>query len=86
MDDNSQNFRIWSIENPYVFEETPLHVVKVGVGLAVSRRQFIDPIFFQLNECGQYTKLDVKSVCRYCNKVFLSSVTFIFLSVVVAFS
>ncbi|KAJ3649791.1 hypothetical protein Zmor_021512 [Zophobas morio] len=44
---NSQNFRIWSTENPHAFEETPLHAMKVGVWLAVSRRRFIGPIFFQ---------------------------------------
>lgn len=44
---NSQNFRIWNTENPHAFEETPLHSVKVGVWLAVSRRRIIGPIFFQ---------------------------------------
>lgn len=43
---NSQNFRFWSTENPHEFEETPLHSVKVGVWLAVSRRRIIGPIFF----------------------------------------
>ncbi|KAJ3661413.1 hypothetical protein Zmor_005808 [Zophobas morio] len=43
---NSQNYRVWSAENPFVFEERPLHSVKVGVWLAVSRRRVIGPIFF----------------------------------------
>jgi hypothetical protein len=28
---NSQNYRIWSSENPHAFVETRLHPVKVGV-------------------------------------------------------
>src|SRR5699024_11571821 len=34
---NSQNYRIWSTENPHAFIQTPLHPQKVGVWLAVSR-------------------------------------------------
>jgi hypothetical protein len=36
---NSQNCRIWSTEDPHVFQETPLHPIKVGVWLPVSRRR-----------------------------------------------
>jgi hypothetical protein len=43
---NSQNYRIWSSENPHAFVETRLHPVKVGVWIAVSRRRLIGPIFF----------------------------------------
>ena len=43
---NSQNYRVWSAENLFLFEESPLHSVKVGVLLAVSRRRVIGPIFF----------------------------------------
>jgi hypothetical protein len=35
---NSQNCRIWSTENTHVFQETPLHPIKVGEWLAESRR------------------------------------------------
>jgi hypothetical protein len=28
---NHLNFRIWSVENPHQFVETPLHVLKIGV-------------------------------------------------------
>ncbi|KAJ4441236.1 hypothetical protein ANN_11087 [Periplaneta americana] len=43
---NSQNFRIWSTNNPYEFIETPLHAEKIGVWAAMSRRKIIGPIFF----------------------------------------
>jgi hypothetical protein len=43
---NSQNFRIRSTQNPHQFVETPLHVSKIGVWIAVSRRRLIGPIFF----------------------------------------
>jgi hypothetical protein len=32
---NSQICRIWSTENPRVFQETPLHPIKIGIWLAV---------------------------------------------------
>jgi hypothetical protein len=35
-----------SSENPHVFVEAPLHPMKVGVWIAVSRRRLIGPIFF----------------------------------------
>ena len=43
---NSQNFRIWSTDNPYQFIETPLHPEKIGVWAAISPRRNIGPIFF----------------------------------------
>jgi hypothetical protein len=42
----SLNFRIWSAQNPHLFVETPLHVSKIGVWIAVSRRRLIGSIFF----------------------------------------
>lgn len=43
---NSQNMRMWSTDNPHFFVESPLHVQKIGVWIAVSRRRIIGPIFF----------------------------------------
>lgn len=43
---NSQNYRIWSTVNPHVIEAAPLHPLKVGVWVAMSRRRIIGPIFF----------------------------------------
>ncbi|XKL60012.1 hypothetical protein PGB90_001028 [Kerria lacca] len=40
---NSQNYRVWSNENPHVFKETSLHSIKVGVWCAISQRQ----VFFE---------------------------------------
>ncbi|XP_014782553.1 uncharacterized protein LOC106877993 [Octopus bimaculoides] len=36
---NSQNTRIWSALNPHGFVESPLHAVKIGVWMAISRRR-----------------------------------------------
>lgn len=44
---NSQNYRIWSAENPHVYHETQLHPVKIGVWVGMSRRRIIGPIFFE---------------------------------------
>lgn len=43
---NSQNYRIWSAENPHEFHEQPLHSQKIGVWCDVSRRRIVGPIFF----------------------------------------
>jgi hypothetical protein len=44
---NSQNYRIWNSQNPYALLETPLHPQKVGVWLAVSRRdEYMGPSSF----------------------------------------
>ncbi len=43
---NSQNYRVWSTNNPHVFEETSLHLIKVGVWCVISQRRVIGPIFF----------------------------------------
>ena len=42
---NSQNMRCWSAENPHVFGETRLHLVKIGTWCAMSRRRIIGPSF-----------------------------------------
>lgn len=44
---NSQNNRFWSLNNPHVFIESPLHSKKVGVICFMSRRRIIGPIFFR---------------------------------------
>lgn len=43
---NSQNYRIWSAENPHAFQETSLHPLKVGVWCAVSPQRVVGPLFF----------------------------------------
>lgn len=43
---NSQNMRMWCAENPHIFRENPLHPLKIGVWVAVSRRRLVGPIFF----------------------------------------
>jgi hypothetical protein len=43
---NSQNYRIWSSENPHPTVETTLHLIKVGVWMAMSRQRIIGPYFF----------------------------------------
>lgn len=44
---NSQNYRVWSAENPHVFQETQLHPLKIGMWIAISRRRIIGPVFFE---------------------------------------
>lgn len=43
---NSQNSRLWSAVNPFEIHEQPLHSLKVGVWIAMSRRRIIGSIFF----------------------------------------
>lgn len=43
---NSQNYRIWSAENPHTYRETALHPEKIGVWCAMSRKRIVGPIFF----------------------------------------
>jgi hypothetical protein len=43
---NKQNMSMWSAESPHEFVETLLHLQKIAVWLAVSRRRIIGPIFF----------------------------------------
>ncbi len=53
---NSQNYCIWSTNNPHVFEETSLYPIKVGVWGAISQRRVIGPIFFnKLVDSDVYT-------------------------------
>lgn len=44
---NKQNYRMWSAEAPGEFLQTPLHPIKIGVWIAMSRRRIIGPIFFE---------------------------------------
>ncbi len=44
---NSQNYRTWSSENPYLFRETGLHPFKIDVWCAASCRCIIGPISFK---------------------------------------
>jgi hypothetical protein len=39
--------RMWSADNPHFFRETPLHPLKIGVWVGMSRRRLIGPIFFE---------------------------------------
>jgi hypothetical protein len=43
----SQTMRMWSADNPHFFRETPLHPLKIGVWIGMSRRRLIGPIFFE---------------------------------------
>ncbi|RZC32536.1 hypothetical protein BDFB_015173, partial [Asbolus verrucosus] len=43
---NSQNYRTWSAHNPHNTIEAPLHPLKIGVWVAMSRSRIIGPIFF----------------------------------------
>lgn len=44
---NKQNSRVWAIENPHAYEESFLHVQKIGVWCAMSRKRIIGPVFFE---------------------------------------
>lgn len=44
---NSQNYRIWSTETPNEIVQAPLHSVKIGVYIAMSRRRIVGPVFFE---------------------------------------
>lgn len=46
---NSQNYRTWSTENPHNYIEVPLHSIKIGVWVAMSRRRIVGPYFFEEN-------------------------------------
>jgi hypothetical protein len=37
----------WSLQNPQLTHETPLHPVKVGVWCALSARRTVGPVFFK---------------------------------------
>jgi hypothetical protein len=43
---NSQNYRIWSGENPHATITRTLHPLKMGVWVAMSRQRIIGPYFF----------------------------------------
>jgi hypothetical protein len=42
----SQNTRVWAEENPHEIHTVPLHLEKIDVWCALSRRRIISPIFF----------------------------------------
>lgn len=44
---NSQTMRMWSQDNPHFFREAPLHPLKIGIWVGMSRRRLIGPIFFE---------------------------------------
>ena len=44
---NSQNTRVWALENPHVFQESSLYPEKVGVWCAISGQRIIGPVFFE---------------------------------------
>ncbi len=44
---NSQNYRIWSTNNPNVFQPTSLHEQKVGVWCVILKYHVIGPIFHE---------------------------------------
>lgn len=46
---NSQNTRYWSVENPHMISQQPLHDEKIGVWCAMSATRIIGPIFFNTN-------------------------------------
>lgn len=56
---NSQNSRLWSTANPLCIHEEPLHSVKIGVWIAISRRRIVGPIFFNETINAQ----------RYCTQI-----------------
>jgi hypothetical protein len=43
---NTQNYRTWSAHNPPNVFQVPLHPLKIGVWVEMSRRRIIGPIFF----------------------------------------
>lgn len=43
---NSQNYRLWTSENPNAFIEKGLHPVKIGIWCAISRQRIVGPFFY----------------------------------------
>ena len=64
---NSQNTRIWSAHNPHEFVESPLHPLKIGIWMAMSRRRIVGLIFFQ-------GRLNSVSYCEIINQ-FVAQLT-----------
>ena len=64
---NSQNTRIWSAHNPHEFVESPLHPLKIGIWMAMSRRRIVGRIFFQ-------ERLNSVSYCEIINQ-FVAQLT-----------
>lgn len=56
---NSQTMRMWSSDNPHIFRETPLHPLKIGIWIGVSRRRLIGPIFFEQTVTAQRYREDI---------------------------
>jgi hypothetical protein len=61
---NSQNMRMWSLQNPHFFTEAPHYPQKIGVWAAISQRRIIGPYFFQEKNNMAYNIL-------LCNMSFL---------------
>ncbi len=56
---NSQNYHIWSINNPHNFEETSLHTIKVNIWCTISKHLVVGPIFFfdKTSDSNVYMKI-----------------------------
>jgi hypothetical protein len=44
---NTQNTRLWSLENSHAVYEKLLHDQKLGVWVAISRRRIVGPLFLE---------------------------------------
>jgi hypothetical protein len=44
---NTQNTRLWLLENPHAVHEKPLHDQKLGVWVAISRWHTVGPLFLE---------------------------------------
>lgn len=59
---NSQNTRLWSTENPHATHKQPLHLKKVRVWIAISRKCIVKLIFFA----------DAVNTEKYCSNIILT--------------
>ncbi len=44
---STQNYRVWSLENPHIFQTMLLHPQKIGAWCVMSYRRVVGPIFFE---------------------------------------